>query len=49
MGAQDVLQRKTGVIVGNDVLNLFKYCHEKGFAIPAIVRAYRALNFMRGR
>jgi len=33
---QDVLKRKTGVIVGDDVLALFKYCHEKKFAIPAI-------------
>jgi fructose-bisphosphate aldolase, class II len=37
MGAKDVLTRKTGVIVGDDVLNLFKYAKEKGFAIPAIV------------
>jgi len=36
MGAKDVLTRKTGVIVGDDVLNLFKYAKEKGFAIPAI-------------
>jgi len=36
MGAQDVLSRKTGVIVGDDVLNLFKYCKEHKFAIPAI-------------
>ena len=34
--AQSVLQRKTGVIVGDDVLNLFKYAQEKQFAIPAI-------------
>ncbi|QPG75004.1 Fructose-bisphosphate aldolase 1 [Brettanomyces nanus] len=32
----DFLSRKTGVIVGDDVKNLFKYAHEKGFAIPAI-------------
>ncbi len=37
MGASDVLSRKTGVIVGDDVLNLFKFAREKGFAIPAIV------------
>jgi hypothetical protein len=37
MGAQDVLSRKTGVIVGDDVLALFKYAQEKKFAIPAIV------------
>ena len=34
--AQSVLSRKTGVIVGDDVLNLFKYAQEKKFAIPAI-------------
>lgn len=34
--AQSVLSRKTGVIVGDDVLNLFKYAQEKTFAIPAI-------------
>ena len=37
MGVKDVLTRKTGVIVGDDVLNLFKYCQQKNFAIPAIV------------
>ncbi|KZF21142.1 fructose-bisphosphate aldolase 1 [Xylona heveae TC161] len=36
MGATDILTRKTGVIVGDDVYNLFKYCQEKQFAIPAI-------------
>ncbi|KPM44848.1 Fructose-bisphosphate aldolase [Neonectria ditissima] len=36
MGAQDVLTRKTGVIVGDDVLRLFEYAREKQFAIPAI-------------
>jgi len=35
--AQSVLKRKTGVIVGDDVLALFKYAQEKKFAIPAIV------------
>ena len=39
MGVQDVLTRKTGVIVGDDVLALFKYAREKGFAIPAVVRS----------
>jgi len=34
--AQSVLTRKSGVIVGDDVLNLFKYAQEKKFAIPAI-------------
>jgi len=36
MGVQDVLERKTGVIVGDDVLRLFQYAREKEFAIPAI-------------
>ncbi|POS74400.1 fructose-bisphosphate aldolase [Diaporthe helianthi] len=36
MGAQDVLSRKSGVIVGDDVLALFKYAREHEFAIPAI-------------
>ncbi|CEJ83059.1 Putative Fructose-bisphosphate aldolase, class II [[Torrubiella] hemipterigena] len=36
MGAQDVLTRKTGVIVGDDVLALFKYAREHKFAIPAV-------------
>ena len=37
MGAKDVLSRKSGVIVGDDVLKLFNYAQEKEFAIPAIV------------
>jgi hypothetical protein len=37
MGVQDVLTRKTGVIVGDDVLKLFNYAQEHKFAIPAIV------------
>lgn len=37
MGATDVLSRKSGVIVGDDVLKLFNYCQEHKFAIPAIV------------
>ena len=36
MGAQDVLSRKTGVIVGEDVEKLFKYAQEHNFALPAI-------------
>ncbi|PWW73453.1 fructose bisphosphate aldolase [Tuber magnatum] len=36
MGALDVLSRKSGVIVSDDVLNLFKYAREHKFAIPAI-------------
>lgn len=38
MGVTDVLSRKKGVIVGDDVLKLFNYAQEKNFAIPAIVR-----------
>ena len=34
--AKNALSRKEGVIVGDDVLNLFKYAQEKQFAIPAI-------------
>lgn len=37
MGALEKLSRKSGVIVGDDVLHLFEYAREKGFAIPAIV------------
>jgi fructose-bisphosphate aldolase class II len=44
MGAQDVLTRKTGVIVGDDVLKLFNYAQEHKFAIPAIVRASAILR-----
>ncbi|KAF8473876.1 hypothetical protein BDZ91DRAFT_651223 [Kalaharituber pfeilii] len=36
MGVLDVLTRKKGVIVGDDVLNLFRYAREHEFAIPAI-------------
>ncbi|KAF2405235.1 fructose-bisphosphate aldolase, class II [Trichodelitschia bisporula] len=36
MGATDVLSRKSGVIVGDDVRALFKYAQEHNFAIPAI-------------
>jgi len=36
MGATDVLSRKSGVIIGDDVLKLFNYAQEKNFAIPAI-------------
>lgn len=38
--AQSVLSRKTGVIVGDDVLALFEYAQKKKFAIPAIVGHY---------
>lgn len=34
--AQKVLSRKTGVIVGDDVLALFDFAQEKQFAIPSI-------------
>ncbi|KAK4693844.1 fructose-bisphosphate aldolase, class II, partial [Lecanoromycetidae sp. Uapishka_2] len=36
MPVEEVLNRKTGVIVGADVYNLFKYCQKHKFAIPAI-------------
>ena len=36
MGVKDILKRKEGVIVGDDVKNLFKYAQEHKFAIPAI-------------
>ncbi|KAA8566893.1 hypothetical protein MFRU_007g00540 [Monilinia fructicola] len=36
MGVTDVLSRKSGVIVGDDVLKLFNYAQEHNFAIPAI-------------
>ncbi|CAG7945526.1 unnamed protein product [Penicillium nalgiovense] len=36
MGVLEQLNRKSGVIVGDDVLRLFEYAKQKGFAIPAI-------------
>ncbi|KAK7516631.1 fructose-bisphosphate aldolase, class II [Phyllosticta citriasiana] len=36
MGVTDVLSRKAGVIYGDDVYKLFKYCQQHNFAIPAI-------------
>ncbi|KAJ5989485.1 hypothetical protein N7481_004695 [Penicillium waksmanii] len=36
MGVLQQLNRKAGVIVGDDVLRLFEYAQEKQFAIPAI-------------
>ncbi|KAJ5095423.1 hypothetical protein NUU61_004779 [Penicillium alfredii] len=36
MGVLEQLNRKAGVIVGDDVLRLFEYAKEKGFALPAI-------------
>lgn len=44
MGVKDVLSRKEGVIVGDDVLALFKYAQEHKFAIPAIVRLVALLR-----
>lgn len=43
MGVLDKLSRKTGVIVGDDVLRLFEYAQENNFAIPAIVSRERNL------
>jgi fructose-bisphosphate aldolase class II len=40
MGVVDVLSRKSGVIVGDDVLNLFEYAQANQFAIPAIVSQF---------
>lgn len=37
MGLLEKLNRKAGVIVGDDVLRLFEYAQEKKFAVPAIV------------
>lgn len=37
MGVLEKLSRKSGVIVGDDVLRLFEYAQEKQFALPAIV------------
>ena len=42
MGALEKLSRKSGVIVGDDVLRLFEYAQEKKFAIPAIVSPARS-------
>ncbi|CUM63665.1 uncharacterized protein PRCAT00001249001 [Priceomyces carsonii] len=36
MGVKDVLKRKSGVIYGDDVRQLYLYAQKKGFAIPAI-------------
>lgn len=37
MGVTEKLSRKTGVIVGDDVLRLFEYAQGNQFAVPAIV------------
>lgn len=42
MGVLEKLSRKSGVIVGDDVLRLFEYAQEKVFAIPAIVSYFRS-------
>jgi hypothetical protein len=39
MGVLEKLSRKSGVIVGDDVLRLFEYAQEKQFALPAVVRS----------
>lgn len=44
MGATDVLSRKSGVIVGDDVKKLFDYAQEHNFAIPAIVSSSEDLQ-----
>ncbi|KAM5473000.1 Fructose-bisphosphate aldolase 1 [Microsporum audouinii] len=36
MGVQEVLSRKSGVIVGDDCLKLFEYAQQHTFAIPAV-------------
>jgi fructose-bisphosphate aldolase class II len=36
MGVTDVLSRKAGVIVGDDVYKLFKHAQDNNYAIPAI-------------
>lgn len=36
-GLQNVLSRKAGVIVGDDVLRLFEHAQENNYAVPAIV------------
>lgn len=41
MGVLEKLNRKAGVIVGDDVLRLFEYAQEKQFALPAVVRSPR--------
>ena len=48
MGVLDVLSRKSGVIVGQDVLALFNYCQEHNFAIPAIVSTRSASRLPSG-
>lgn len=43
MGVLEKLNRKAGVIVGDDVLRLFEYAQQKEFALPAIVCSSRPL------
>lgn len=44
MGVKDVLSRKEGVIVGDDVLALFKHAQENNYAVPAIVSAVESVG-----
>lgn len=37
MGVLEKLSRKSGVIVGDDVLRLFEHAQQNNYAIPAIV------------
>ncbi len=49
MGVKDVLSRKSGVIVGDDVLKLFNYAQEHKFAIPAVVSNKASLGSSIGK
>lgn len=40
MSIREKLKRKSGVVVGEDVLHIFEYAREKSFALPAIVRFF---------
>lgn len=48
MGILEKLSRKSGVIVGDDVLRLFEYAQEKNFAIPAIVSLFTVIACATG-
>lgn len=37
VGVLEKLSRKTGVIVGDDVLRLFEHAQQNNYAIPAVV------------
>ena len=45
MGVLEQLSRKSGVIVGDDVLRLFEYAKQNGFAIPAIVSSLMSIVY----